>query len=63
MGKFYQHCNLGRKNIFTIEVEAHAEGRKTELRLACFATVVWYRLKKIEGNYQKVPHGKFLKPP
>lgn len=47
------------KTSFTIEVQAHAEGRKTELRLACFATVVMVSVKKdTEGNYQKVPHGK-----
>ena len=47
------------KTSFTIEVQAYAEGRKTELRLACFATVVMVSVKKDnEGNYQKVPHGK-----
>jgi len=47
------------KTSFTIEVEAHAEGRKTESRLACFATVVMVSVKEdTKGNYQKVPHGK-----
>jgi acyl-CoA hydrolase len=44
---------------FKIQVEAHAEGRNSEPRLACVATIVMVSVKKDEnGKYQKTPHGQ-----
>ncbi|MBC8345227.1 MAG: hypothetical protein ISR82_07090 [Candidatus Marinimicrobia bacterium] len=44
---------------FRIEVEAHAEGRHMDPRLACVATVVMVAVKKDpDGNYIKTTHGK-----
>ncbi|MEA1881737.1 MAG: hotdog domain-containing protein [Candidatus Marinimicrobia bacterium] len=44
---------------FKIEVEAKAESRERNARLACVATVIMVSVKKdADGNYQKVPHGK-----
>jgi len=44
---------------FKIKVEAYAEGRKTDARLACVATLVMVSVKKdADGNYHKIPHGK-----
>ena len=46
---------------FKIEVKAYAEGRKTEPRLACVASVVMVSVKKSEdGTYKKIAHGKSL---
>ena len=44
---------------YKIEVEAYAESRHSEPRLACVATVVMVTVKKDkDGKYQKIPHGK-----
>ena len=44
-----------------IEVKAYAEGRRTEPRLACVASVVMVSVKKNDnGKYQKIAHGKSL---
>ena len=44
-----------------IEVKAYAEGRRTEPRLACGASVVMVSVKKNDnGKYQKIAHGKSL---
>jgi acyl-CoA hydrolase len=44
---------------FCIEVEAYAEGRHSQSRLACVATVIMVAVKKdADGNYQKTAHGK-----
>ena len=46
---------------YKIEVEAYAEGRNSEPRLACIATVVMVSVKKDnDGKYHKMPHGKSL---
>ena len=46
---------------YKIEVEAYAEGRNSEPRLACLATVVMVSVKKDnDGKYHKMPHGKSL---
>ena len=46
---------------YKIEVEAYAEGRNSEPRLACVATVVMVSVKKDNnGKYHKMPHGKSL---
>ena len=46
---------------YKIEVEAYAEGRNSEPRLACVATVVMVSVKKDnDGKYHKMPHGKSL---
>ncbi len=47
------------KTSFKIKVDAYAEGRNSEPRLACIATIVMVSVKKDEdGNYKKTPHGK-----
>ncbi|SVA53737.1 uncharacterized protein METZ01_LOCUS106591, partial [marine metagenome] len=44
---------------FKIQVDAYAEGRHSEPRLACVATIVMVAVKKdVEGKYQKISHGK-----
>ncbi|MBT3478158.1 MAG: acyl-CoA thioesterase [Candidatus Marinimicrobia bacterium] len=44
---------------FKIQVDAYAEGRNSDPRLACVATIVMVSVKKDEkGNYKKTPHGK-----
>ena len=44
---------------FKIQVDAYAEGRDSEPRLACVATIVMVAVKKdTEGYYRKTPHGK-----
>lgn len=44
---------------FKIQVDAHAEGREGEPRLACVATIVMVSVKKDEnGQYHKTPHGQ-----
>ena len=46
---------------YKIKVEAYAEGRNSEPRLACVATVVMVSVKKDnDGKYHKMPHGKSL---
>ncbi|MEE3303029.1 MAG: hotdog domain-containing protein [Candidatus Neomarinimicrobiota bacterium] len=46
---------------YKIKVEAYAEGRNSEPRLACAATVVMVSVKKDnDGKYHKMPHGKSL---
>ena len=46
---------------YKIKVEAYAEGRNSEPRLACVATVVMVSVKKDNnGKYHKMPHGKSL---
>jgi|TARA_B100001105_G_scaffold74617_1_gene58840 acyl-CoA hydrolase len=46
---------------YKIEVEAYAEGRNSDPRLACVATVVMVSVKKDnDGKYHKMPHGKSL---
>ena len=46
---------------YKIKVEAYAEGRNSEPRLACVATVVMVSVKKNnDGKYHKMPHGKSL---
>jgi len=46
---------------YKIEVEAYAESRHSEPRLACVATVVMVSVKKDnDGKYRKMPHGKSL---
>ena len=46
---------------YKIKVEAYAEGRNSEPRLACVATVVMVSVKKDnDGKYHKIPHGKSL---
>ena len=47
------------KTSFTIQVEAYAEGRHSDPRLACVATLVMVAVKKdVDGNYNKIEHGK-----
>ena len=47
---------------YKIEVEAYAESRHSEPRLACVATVVMVSVKKgKDGKYQKTPNGKSRK--
>ena len=47
---------------YKIEVEAYAESRHSEPRLACVATVVMVSVKKgKDGKYQKTPHGRSQK--
>jgi len=44
---------------FKIQVDAYAEGRHSDPRLACVATLVMVSVKKDNvGNYQKISHGK-----
>ena len=44
---------------FTIQVDAYAEGRHSNPRLACVATLVMVAVKKdADGNYKKISHGK-----
>lgn len=44
---------------FKIKVEAQAEGRNSESRLACVATIVMVSVKKDkDGKYYKTPHGQ-----
>jgi len=44
---------------FTIQVDAFAEGRHSNPRLACVATLVMVAVKKdADGNYKKISHGK-----
>ena len=44
-----------------IDVEVHAEGSKSEPRLACKASLVMVSVKKSsDGNYLKHPHGKTI---
>lgn len=44
---------------FKIQVEAHAEGRNIEPRLACVATIVMVSVKKDGASqYHKTPHGR-----
>ena len=44
-----------------IEVNAYAEGSKTDPRLACSASLVMVSVKKDEnGKYKKHPHGKTI---
>ena len=46
---------------YKIEVEAYAEGRNSDPRLACVATVVMVSVKKDnDGKYHKMAHGKSL---
>ena len=46
---------------YKIKVEAYAEGRNSDPRLACVATVVMVSVKKDnDGKYHKMPHGKSL---
>ena len=46
---------------YKIKVEAYAEGRNSDPRLACVATVVMVSVKKDnDGKYHKIPHGKSL---
>ena len=47
------------KTSFTIQVDAYAEGRHSNPRLACVATLVMVAVKKdADGNYKKISHGK-----
>ena len=47
------------KTSFTIQVDAFAEGRHSNPRLACVATLVMVAVKKhADGNYKKISHGK-----
>jgi len=47
------------KTSFTIQVDAFAEGRHSNPRLACVATLVMVAVKKdADGNYKKIRHGK-----
>ena len=47
------------KTSFTIQVDAFAEGRHSNPRLACVATLVMVAVKKdADGNYKKITHGK-----
>ena len=47
------------KTSFTIQVDAYAEGRHSNPRLACVATLVMVAVKKdADGNYKKIRHGK-----
>ena len=44
---------------FTIQVDAYAEGRHSDSRLTCVATLVMVAVKKdTDGNYNKIEHGK-----
>ena len=44
---------------FKIQVDAYAEGRHSDPRLACVATLVMVSVKKDNlGNYQNIIHGK-----
>ena len=47
------------KTSFTIQVDAYAEGRHSNPRLACVATLVMVAVKKdADGIYKKISHGK-----
>ena len=55
-----EHHDEG-ETAYKIEVEAYAEGRNSEPRLACIERVVMVSVKKDnDGKYHKMPHGKSL---